>query len=88
MKAIYDELLASQPENPENLRNIARSKTPSDACEASKGYPQALIHYQRARTMDEKRVALRDGSCRPTRSRHRPVERSERAVETGGLAGG
>ena len=54
---LYDALLVEHPEDPQNLRNVALvEKYLGTHYEASKDLPQALMHYTRARTIDEKRV--------------------------------
>jgi len=56
---LYDALLAEHPDDPQNLRNVALvEKYLGTHYDMTRDLPQALIHYTRARTIDEKRVSL------------------------------
>jgi serine/threonine protein kinase len=58
--ALYEGLLAEQPDNPQNLRNVALVEKYLGAHYESTGdAAAALQHFGRARTMDEKRLALK-----------------------------
>ncbi len=57
---LYEGLLAEQPDNPQNLRNVALVEKYLGAhWEMNGDFAQALHHFGRARTLDEKRLALR-----------------------------
>jgi serine/threonine protein kinase len=64
--ALYAQLLAENPDNPQTLRNVGLvEKYLGGYYERAGDFPLALAHHERARQVDEKRLAI-DSSNRTT----------------------